>query len=128
MADIKLGFIGVRIDFDLVRGAWLGAFAGVITASSIPVDLTGSTIEAQLRKTPNNSAIAAEFHVDITDPVNGEFSYWLTDEQTILIKASNDPDSEENAYVWDLFWIDSLGTRVRVFYGDVTVYYGVTRE
>ena len=85
---------------------------------SSPLDLTGYTIAAQLRKHAGSSNLTA-FTATAMDAVNGLILISLTPVQTTSLKTGR--------HVYDIVITDAAGDKTRVVEGSVLVREGVTR-
>ena len=56
--------------------------------TATPVNLTGATFRAQLRRTPASSEVLAAFTASLTAPTQGKVSFSLDDSVTALIPAT----------------------------------------
>ena len=87
--------------------------------SNSPLDLTGYTAIAQLKKY-SSSEKAADFNISYpNDPTTGRIGIELVAEKTILLKAGN--------YIYDVLLKDPSGSIVRAIEGTATVKRAVTR-
>ena len=118
--------IGPQIDLTLRQGADFGPMTLTFTAGGAPVDLTGCTLAAQLRKTALGAAHAS-FEVDVTDPTNGVATLSMESGLTRGLSAGETMDDPKSQYVWDLKLLDSLGRVSTPLWGNVTVFRLVTR-
>lgn len=130
----SIGHIGKKLDLRIRQGADFLPYPVAIKGNSIPVDLTGCQIRAQLRKTALSSTLTVAFHTEIVestvaDPVNYPYKlrFWLTAAETAIIVCGERITDSSSRYVWDLEieWAD--GTIDPLFYGDVLVFREVTR-
>ncbi len=69
----------------------------IFDSDDTPRDLTGLTVNAQLRRN-YNSRQAVDFTIDVTTPTEGEFKLKLTANQTQALRAGR--------YVYDIEVID----------------------
>lgn len=89
------------------------------TNTSSPINLTGYTVTAQLRKWSGSSSYTS-FTASIVNPTTvGQILITLTSEQTSLLKPGR--------HVYDVVITDSTGIKTRVIEGMVLVTEGVTR-
>jgi hypothetical protein len=87
--------------------------------TSSAFDLTGYTVESQMRKWAGSSS-ATSFTTNIEIPSTaGKITIRLTSAQTTIIKPGR--------YVYDVVIIDEFGVKNRVIEGMVLVTEGVTR-
>ncbi len=89
----------------------------VIEDDGSPMDLTGYTVEVQLRPRPGGM-LAVDVTVDDTDFDTGVVVLSLTPEQTGALT--------EDRYHWDFQWTDPSGAVETLFYGVVAVTKEVT--
>ncbi len=84
-----------------------GAVSGTATATDNPVDLTGFTPTAEVRRT-STSNVTLDLNPSVTDPTNGE----------ITIPGISSDDTQDFDFVgtfnWDLVLKDGGGNRVMV--------------
>jgi hypothetical protein len=85
-----------------------------------PVDLTGYSVAAQVRKTPATTTPTATFTCGIPSPTQGLISVSLSHDTTAALTA---PD----VGYWDLFLTAPGGTRLCLVAGSVTVSPSITR-
>lgn len=88
-------------------------------ANDEPLDLTGYTASAQLRKHAT-SKLFYDFTVTFTDRVNGQIKLALTDTITKRIKAGR--------YIYDLLLTDSNLEKTKILEGSALVRESATRE
>jgi BppU N-terminal domain len=122
-----IGERGSEQNFILRQGATFGYFCVELTNDDdTPVDLTGCSIHAKIRKTAFSGKVYT-LNTNITDATNGKFNFGLdaTDNQGIQAGASeNDPAS---AYVLNVDITFSNGEVFPLFYGDVFVISGLSQ-
>lgn len=87
--------------------------AGVWT----PVDITGRSYSAMLKKSKTQAVPDATFTFVLTDPTNGEFTLYLDSAATSLLDVG--------CYKWDV-WQDAEGTANPLFGGEANVVMGVS--
>lgn len=88
-------------------------------ANDQPLDLTGYTASAQLRK-HSSSKNYYDFTVEFTDRTNGQIKLSLTDTITKRIKAGR--------YQYDLLLTDSNLEKIKILEGSALVRESATRE
>lgn len=108
-------------DLDLYQGD-TAAYRLTLTRTSAdgveaPVDLTGATGLAQIRKNVRDANVLATLEVTFPDPVNGKVLLQLPADESI--KAGNG--------VWDLQVTEADGTVKTWLRGAVTIDAGVSR-
>ncbi len=122
-----IGSIGERLDLLIRQGGTFGKFNVVLqNPDGSFVDLTGSVIRAKLKKNALDAPTVYDFNISMVDPVNGEFEFWLTDEQTAALPAGDSINSPQSKYVWDLEIEDVQGAVLPVYYGNAKVFREVT--
>ena len=85
------------------------------------IDLTGSTVTSQVRKSYGTTTIAATFTCAIVSGVAGTFTLALTDVQTAVGTL------DRGRHVYDVIVTDSGGDKTRIQEGIAVVSPGVTR-
>lgn len=125
-----IGSIGTRQDLLIRQGADF-ALAGIVTAASQPVDLTGGTVRGQIRKTPFAVDVAATFAVTLLDQADpatrGHYRVELSNAVTQAIPCGIDISKPESVYQYDLEFLDSQGRVHPLSYGTVLVHREITR-
>lgn len=127
MATQSIGSFGSKLNLNIRQGATFSSTVTLANPDTTPVDLTGATVRGQIRQKALDVTVVATFDVTVTDAVNGEFEFGLTDEVTAAIAAGEQPTEETSLYVWDIEMEDSAGRVIPLFYGIVTVLREVTR-
>jgi hypothetical protein len=89
------------------------------TANNSPLNLTGYSIESQVRKWSGSSSSVSFASTISNPPTLGKIILALSSETTLLLKPGR--------YVYDIVITDSFGTKNRVVEGMVLVREGVTR-
>ena len=133
MADTVplLGSKGQPIDLLVAQAASLTPkYVTYRKGDGSPQDLTGCLFVAEIRKTPDAPALAANIEFVITDAANGKFHFFLDAASTALILA--DPEDElqpESIYVWDckIKFPGAGGLTRQLFYGNVYVFRTVSQ-
>lgn len=117
------GSIGADGTLTLIRGdSFYRAFRyrTMVDDVKVPVDLTGVTIKAQIRKTADSGYAPLTFTVDYIDRVNGEFALSATAEETASLRTTEG--------VWDLEFEYSDGTvETKILPSPVVIIKDVTR-
>ena len=85
------------------------------------IDLTGSTLTSQVRKSYGTSTVAATFTTTLVTPASGTFTLALTDVQTA------EGTLERGRHVYDVIVTTSGGDKTRVQEGIAVVSPSVTR-
>ena len=88
------------------------------TNANAPMNLTGFTGAAKLKKSAQSSTTAATFTVSFPDPVSGQLKISLTSSQTSGLKPGR--------YSYDVLLTDSSSIKTRVIEGSAIVTAGVT--
>ena len=116
-----------ELDLEIEQGT---TFLSTVTLQNddlTPVDLTGFSLKAQIRETPNNAILAAEFTIDNPSPATGSFDIYLTPTQTSAIKAHGKSAKDKARYVWDIELTDGAGRVSRLLQGFAFISPEVTR-
>lgn len=93
----------------------------------VPVNLTGCTIRAHIRKRVADVAPAAVFQCDIVAPLEGRYTLSLDETVTTTLVAGANLRQPDSLYVWDAELVDSAGNILPLYYGQVLVQRRVTR-
>jgi len=103
-------------DLVIYKGDYVELFVTVKDGAGVPLDLTGSTPKAQLKKTYADSS-----PVDFTCTLTG-----VTGEVRIYLASATAASLTPGDYIWD-FQITSSTSQTRTYLaGDVSVYNEVT--
>lgn len=126
----QIGTKGAELDLLIRQGATFGpVFSTALNPNGTPINLTGATLRAQVRKTPTSpigEACVATFN--ILDAVNGQFEWFFTDEATtVLVADSESETAPASVYVWDMELEDASGRVIPLLYGKVNVFREVTK-
>ena len=123
-----LGYIGERLDLLIRQGATFGPFdVTLANPDKTPVNLTGATVRAHVRKKALDANVVIDLQVQITDASAGKFQFGLSDELSASITAGETVKDPASLYVWDMELEDVLGRVVPLYYGEVKVFREVTR-
>lgn len=90
-----------RYNITIKQGTAYKPSAFIFTDSVGAVDLTGSTVTAQVRDLSSGAKLA-DFVVTTT-PLTGSIQLYLSDDITGAIVASGQTFNEKTTYAWDLF-------------------------
>lgn len=124
----QVGFRGERLDLLARQGATLGPFIVTLTnPDNSPVNLTGCTIQGQVRQNALDATKVADFVVTIIDAVAGKFSFEIPHTVTKDIPAGEFPKDPISIYQWDMELEDSLGRVLPLYYGEYENFREVTR-
>lgn len=123
-----LGTIGERLDLLVKQGSTLGPFnASMKNPDGSPVNMTGMTLRAQIRRTGLSASVVASIPATITNPALGQYTFGLSDEATSAIPAGETLKDPASKYVWDMELEDAAGNVMPLYYGDCKVFREVTR-
>jgi hypothetical protein len=112
-----LGDLGDVVELQIRQGSTFGPHQAVLAnPDGTPMNLTGCTIRAMLRRNPSASAVS--FECEITDAAAGEWTFGLSAEQTATL--------EPPKYVYDVELEDASGRVLPLFHGEVIVELEVT--
>lgn len=129
MATI-IGTKGAELDLLVRQGATFGPYQITLSnPENTPVDLTGATFRAQIRKAPLtllDTGISAVF--TYTNRIGGVFSFEFTAKDTASLTAGVDESAIESQYLWDLEMEDSTGRVLPLLYGSVKLFREVSTE
>jgi hypothetical protein len=112
--------MAITTNLTIDQGADFQAVIKLYTSLSTPLDLTGYTGTAQLRRSYDSTTSSGAFTVAIPQPQNGEVYLTMTHSSTAVLKYGR--------YLYDVLISDtSSGTWTRAVEGIVTVMPRVTR-
>lgn len=123
-----LGSIGVKLDLLIKQGSTFGPHEFTLTnPNGTPLNLTGCSIRAQMRKRAGDATATAALTTPITAPLAGKFTLSLSAAETTPLPAGETLKDPASKGVWDCELLDSLGQVTPLYYGDTTVFREVTR-
>lgn len=107
-----------RYDITIYQGAtWRRIFTIKNKTTNLPIDITGCSIRAQIRKKADATPIIIDMNtpdeITLTDPSNGQFRIYISDDITSAF-----PDGD---FQWDLFIEWTNGDVDKIWYGDVVL-------
>ena len=123
-----IGNTGSRLDLRIRQGGTFEFSILVTNPDGSPVNLTGATLSAQLRRTglaPDPPV--ATFAIVVTDAVNGAAKLALSSAETAAITCGEAETDKASRYVWDLELLDAAARVVPLLYGNVAIFREVTR-
>lgn len=121
---------GQELNLTIRQGATFGPIVCTLKdAGNTPINITGYTVRAQIRKTPTSrKATGCAAVTAIVNGAAGQFSFEFTDAATAALIAGDSEASPESLYYWDLE-LEQPDTRViPVLYGEVKVFREVTKD
>jgi hypothetical protein len=96
------------LDFTIYQGITFGpVLINCLDAADAAVDITGWTLQADVRRTLQDGVVEFNLGASITNGATGEITLTLTDEETDLLDAGS--------YVWDLVLENLSGQRLGPF-------------
>jgi len=129
MPTPEVGTKGAQLDLLVRQGATCGPFQTTLRdGGGLPIDITGATLRAQIRKTADAVSSVAAAVFTITDAANGEFSWQFDADDTTAITADPaDEDQPDSVYVWDMEIEYSATLIDPLLWGNVRVFREVTK-
>lgn len=120
---------GQELNLTIRQGATFGPVVCTLKDElGTPLDITGATFSAQIRKTPSSrkaTGISAE--TAIVDALTGQFSFTFLATDTATLSCGDTELSTDSLYYWDLEM--TQGDVVTPFcYGTVKVFREVTKD
>lgn len=114
-----IGSFGHKLDLNVRQGACFSFNVEISNPDATPVDLTGASATAMIRKLHGDALAVATFTAAITLPNSIELS--LTAAETAAISAGEKVSDRASLYVWDMeiLWADGCVTSP--LYGDVRI-------
>lgn len=124
----QVGSRGKRLDIVARQGADVGPFVVTLSNPDLsPVNLTGCTIQGQVRKNALDSVKAADFTITILDALIGKFSFSIPASVSKDIPAGEFQRSPESLYYWDMELLDSTNKTTPLYYGEYLNFREVSR-
>lgn len=124
----QVGFRGKRLDIIARQGADVGPFVVTLFNPDLsPVNLTGCTIQGQVRKNALDSVKTADFTITILDASIGKFSFSILSSVSKDIPAGEFQRSPESLYYWDMELLDSTNKTTPLYYGEYLNFREVSR-
>jgi len=115
-----IGDKGYEQDIVMRQGALFSYDVELKNNDDTPVDLTGCSVHAKIRKNLFNGTVYT-ITTTITDAVNGEFTFSLTSDQTMEIMAGGSECDPSSQYQWNMDITYSNGEIRPLFYGKIFV-------
>ena len=125
-----IGSKGAELDLLIRQGATLGPYpARLVNPDTSPMDLTGCTLRAQVRKTYSTDLqTGASAVFTIVNALDGRFTWKIPATSTRELAAGPTELHKDSLYVWDMEIEDSQGDVTPLLYGVVKVFREVTKE
>lgn len=116
-----------ELDLEIENGGDFLAEIELFNDDGSAVDLNGYDIEAQIRETPNNVNVAAQFAITVVTVSPAKIQIALTGAQTQAIKTIGRTVKDKTAYVWGLKVTDANGFATHLLAGFAYIYPRVPR-
>lgn len=130
MAD-TIGTKGAELDLLIRQGATFGPNTSTLTnPDTSPVNLTGATIKAFIRKSPKSTRMPfIQATVVITNAAAGQFTWTFPATETEKLIADDAGETAaDSTYVWDMELTDASGRVLPMLYGAVKVFREVAKD
>jgi len=120
---------GQELNLTIRQGATFGAIVCTLKdETGTPIDLTGMTFRAQVRKTPNSRKSSGfEAVTALVDAVNGQFSFTFPADKTATLAAGATENDADSLYYWDMEMVNGSAV-TPLFYGQIKVFREVTKD
>lgn len=89
------------------------------SVTSANANLTGYSVNSQIRRSYFSSNISARFTCQVTNALQGEI--------TLSLNSANTSNLKVGRHVFDVYTTDATNSKARVLEGTITVTPGVTR-
>ena len=110
------------------QGCTWGPLVITINVNGSPLDLTGYTVNGEMRQTVSNPISVQGFTVSIVEPAtNGQIEIAMSAAHTSAITTGSKQTDAASNYVWDCEFTDSSGKVSRFFGGTIAVNPEITR-
>jgi hypothetical protein len=124
----QISNVGADVDLFIQQGADFASQLTFQNPDASPVNLTGCTLAAMLRRRGLETQLVANFTVLVFAPATaGIATLSLSAAQTAILKCGETPADPDFQYVWDLKFVDSGGKASIPLRGAVMVLRSVTR-
>lgn len=126
----SLGTKGAQLDLLVRQGATFGPNSTAVKDGvGAAIDITGATVRAQIRKTPDAVSAVATATCTIVSGAGGVFTWEFSDTETAAMTCSViDENEPESLYYWDLeIEFSGSGRIVPLLFGDVRVFREITK-
>ncbi len=129
MPNPSIGTKGAALDLLIRQGATVGPNSCTLKdGTGDPIDITGATVRAQIRLTPDAVTAAATAVCTLVTPAAGVFTWHFTAAETTALTCSViDENEPESLYYWDMELLKADATVVPLLYGDVRVFREITK-
>lgn len=129
MTTPTIGTKGARLDLLIKQGATLGPNTMTLNdGAGAPLNLTGCTVKAEIRKTANAPTADATAVCAVVGAAGGIVTWEFPAAETANITCDPvDETAEASQYVWDMELHYASGRVVPLLYGNVSVYREVTK-
>jgi hypothetical protein len=121
-----LSNVGTQTDLLIRQGADFLTTLTFTNPDTTPVNLTGCTLAAQLRRTPRAASVMATFALSITNPTGGIATMGLSAATTAALTCGDNATDSLSSYWWDLKLVDSTGKISSPLNGNVQVFREIT--
>ena len=120
---------GKELNLTIRQGATFGPIVCTLKDSAgTPVNITGYTVAAQVRKTPfTRKASGFAATCVIVNGAAGQFSFEFEAEDTAKLIVGESENDTDSLYYWDLELIQPDARVIPVIYGTVKVFREVTK-
>ena len=120
---------GKELNLTIRQGATFGPIVCTLKDSTgAPVNITGYTVAAQVRKTPfTRKASGFAATCVVVNGAAGQFSFEFEAEDTAKLIAGESENDTDSLYYWDLELIQPDTRVIPVIYGTVKVFREVTK-
>lgn len=124
-----IGNKGEELNLLIRQGATFGPNeCTLVNPNGTPMNLTGCTFSAQIRKTPSSPTVLASAVFSITNAAQGQFTWEFSETATATLVADDTSETAEaSTYVWDMEMQDNSGNILPLVYGAVNVFREVTK-
>jgi hypothetical protein len=125
---LTVGRRAQRVHLHMVRGHAFGPVTITLTGpdGTTPINLTGASLYAQVRRKASDEDAVATFVVTVTNASGGIASMSMTEAEAENIPAVDDHTAPGSQSVWDVVLVDSLGRPTVLAGGPLTGHLSVT--
>lgn len=121
---------GQELNLTIRQGATFGPIVCTLkNQDTTPVDITGYTVRAHVRKTPTSrKATGFVATCVLVNAAAGQFSFEFTKANTAALVCGDTENDPESLYYWDLELVQPDTRVIPMVYGTVKVFREVTKD
>jgi hypothetical protein len=126
--SLSISAVADLVHLKIVQGATFGPIDVYFRGpdGTTPIDITGASAFAHIRKRASDAAVVVAFDVTVVDAAAGHVTMNLTAAASEAVPAVDDSTAQGSQSVWDLLLVDAAGRILQSARGPVTGYLPAT--